>query len=234
MIFWTAVVLGFMGSFHCVGMCGPIAMAVGNSSQKFLTNKILYNIGRSITYALLGLIVGVIGFTFSLAGIQQAFSIFIGLMIILIAVSVKGSERWVSISFLATPVRWIKSRLAFFLKRGGATAFFATGLVNGLLPCGMVYLALVAALGLQNPWMGAAYMFFFGLGTIPLLLALMFSGKLIPLKSRLKIQKVMPLVGVLVGLIFIFRGLGLGIHGFSPNLQVYHYGEKQVEITVCR
>lgn len=77
-------------------------------------------------------------------------------------------------------------------------------------------------------------MFFFGLGTIPLLLTLMFSGKLIPLKSRLKILKVMPLVGVLVGLIFIFRGLGLGIHGFSPDLQVYHYGEKQIEITVCR
>ena len=232
---WTAFVLGFLGSFHCVGMCGPIALAVGNSgSNQFLLNKILYNLGRSVTYALLGLIVGSIGFTFSMAGIQQGFSIAIGLVIILVAIGVKGSENLVGYSVFAKPVNWVKSRLSYFLKMGGKVAFFATGLVNGLLPCGMVYLALVAALGLQNPVLGAAYMFFFGIGTIPLLLALMYSGKIIPAKSRSTVQKVIPYVGVLVGLIFIVRGLGLGLHGFSPALQVFNYGSEQIEITMCR
>ncbi|MFC3415514.1 sulfite exporter TauE/SafE family protein [Algoriphagus hitonicola] len=234
MLLWTAFLLGFLGSFHCIGMCGPIALAVGNAKgNTYLINKVFYNLGRSVTYAILGLVIGSLGFTLSLAGFQQGFSILMGIVILGLAISYKKSDQFLSLPIFSGIVKWIKSRLSFFLKKGGTWAFFATGLANGLLPCGMVYMALIAALGLQSPLLGATYMFFFGLGTIPLLLVLMYSGSIIPLKLRLNFQKAIPYVGVLIGLIFIFRGLGLGIPGLSPSLEVFNYGTAQFEITMC-
>jgi uncharacterized protein len=231
---WTALALGFFGSFHCIGMCGPIALAVGGKGNtSYFQHKILYNLGRSFTYALLGLVVGSLGFSLSLAGFQQGFSILIGLVILIFSVRYKKADQFVRIPALSGMVNWVKRILNRFLKAGGAGAYFATGLANGLLPCGMVYMALVAALGLQSPSFGAAYMFFFGLGTIPLLLVLMYSGKLISMAIRERLQRAIPYLGAVIGIIFILRGLGLGIHGFSPKLQVFDYGSHQVEITMC-
>jgi sulfite exporter TauE/SafE len=232
---WTAFLLGFLGSFHCVGMCGPIALAVaGGKGKSYASNKILYNLGRSVTYAALGLIVGSLGFSLSLAGIQQGFSIGMGLLILILALSYKGTSQFSNIPFFSQLVIQLKKALGKFLKAGGKAGFFATGLANGLLPCGMVYMALVAAMALQDPWLGATYMFFFGIGTIPLLAALMWSGNLIPVSYRQTFQRAIPYLGVVIGILFIFRGLGLGLHGFSPDLQVFNYGAEQIEITMCR
>ncbi len=231
---WTAFLLGFLGSFHCVGMCGPIALAVGNASNSgFIWNKILYNLGRSFTYALLGLLIGFVGFSMSLAGIQQGFSIAMGVVLVLLSLNYKKSEQLLQVSIFSGLVKWIRQKLSYFLKRGGKPAFFATGLANGLLPCGMVYMALIAALGMQSPYLGAVYMFFFGIGTIPLLLFLMFSSQIITVKTRLNFQKAIPYLGVILGIIFIFRGLGLGIPGLSPEMVTFDYGTEKMEITVC-
>lgn len=231
---WTAFVLGFLGSFHCVGMCGPIALAVGGKgNQKFLWNKVLYNLGRSLTYALLGVVVGSLGFSLSLAGIQQGISIAMGLLVVLLSLSYKKSDQLMAIPALSGMVSWIKSHLNRYLKSGSRLAFFSTGLVNGLLPCGMVYMALVVAMGMQSPVLGGVYMFFFGIGTVPLLLGLMVSGSLMPAVRRQQFQKAIPYLGMLIGLLMVFRGLGLGIPGFSPELAVFDYGTQQVEITMC-
>lgn len=231
---WTALVLGFLGSFHCVGMCGPIALAVGgSSSNKLLFNKILYNLGRSFTYAGLGLIVGGLGFSLAMAGIQQGVSVAMGILVVFISLGYKKVDQLLSIRALSGVVSWVKSRLFQFLKAGSKTAFFATGLINGLLPCGMVYMALVVAMGMQSPVFGSLYMFFFGLGTIPMLLALMVSGSLLPVVRRQQIQKAIPYFGIVVGLLMVFRGLGLGVPGLSPEMAVYDYGNQQVEITTC-
>ena len=230
----TAFLLGFLGSFHCVGMCGPIALAVGGKgNSSYFYHKILYNLGRSTTYAALGLLVGSLGFSLSLGGVQQGFSIAIGLLILILALSYKKADQFMSIPALSGLVIWVKRELNRFLKAGGAMAFFATGLANGLLPCGMVYMALVAALGLQSPLLGAAYMFIFGIGTIPLLLVLMHSGSLVSTRMRQKFQKAIPYIGVIIGILFVFRGLGFGMF-LSPDLQAFDYGSKQVEITMCR
>lgn len=231
---WTAFLLGFLGSFHCVGMCGPIALAVGGKkSTSYFSHKILYNLGRSVTYALLGLIVGSLGFSLSLAGVQQGFSIAIGVIILILAVSYKRGDQLLTVSALSGIVNWVKRQLTRFLKTGGYFAFFATGLANGLLPCGMVYLALIAALGLQNPLLGATYMFFFGIGTIPLLLVLMYSRNIFSTQIRRNFQKAIPYLGVVIGFLFIFRGLGFGVF-YSPDIKVFEYGAEQVEITMCR
>lgn len=231
---WTAMVLGFFGSFHCIGMCGPIALAVGGKGgQNFLFNKIIYNLGRSLTYATLGLLVGSLGFSLSLAGIQQGVSVVMGFLVVLLSVSYKKADQVLSIAALSGVVNWIKNHLFRYIKSGSKLAFFFTGLVNGLLPCGMVYMALVVALGLQSPFLGAYYMFFFGLGTIPMLLGLMVSGSLLPVFRRQQFQKAIPYLGILIGLLMVFRGLGLGIPGLSPELAVFDYGTQQVEITMC-
>ena len=231
---WTAFLLGFLGSFHCLGMCGPIALAVSaKDNSKFLKNKIIYNLGRTMTYSLLGGVIGLVGFSFSLAGIQQWISILMGSIILIMAFFYKKSERWITQSGLFGGVSKLKSSLGYFLKKGGSTAFFASGVLNGLLPCGMVYIALIASLALQNPVNGALYMFFFGIGTIPMLVSIMITGKILSLSLRTKLTDLLPYVAMFIGILFIVRGLGLGIHYLSPKLQVFDYGAEKIEMTMC-
>lgn len=231
---WTAFLLGFLGSFHCLGMCGPIAMAISSQdNSRFLINKIIYNLGRAVTYSLLGLLVGAIGFSLQLAGLQQWLSILMGGIIILMAFFYKRSERWVSgVGFSGLAVK-VKKALGKYLKMGGRTAFFTGGLINGLLPCGMVYIALLTSLALQDPWVGGVYMAVFGLGTIPLMLILMLSGRLFSLSVRQKFLRTMPYFAMFIGLLFILRGSGLGIHYVSPQLQHFVYGTEVTEMTLC-
>jgi sulfite exporter TauE/SafE len=232
---WTAFVLGFLGSFHCIGMCGPIALAVGGKGRNaFLFNKVIYNLGRSLTYAGLGLIVGSLGFTLSLAGIQQGVSVAMGILIVVFSLSYKKADRLMGIPALSGIVNWIKSRLARHVRSGSKSAFLFTGLVNGLLPCGTVYMALLVAIGMQSPLSSSLYMFFFGLGTIPMLLGLMVSGSLLSDFRRQRFQKAIPYMGILIGMLLVFRGLGLGIPGLSPELATFDYGVQQVEITICK
>ncbi|GAB2628631.1 sulfite exporter TauE/SafE family protein [Belliella aquatica] len=231
---WTAFLLGFLGSFHCLGMCGPIALAISaKDNAPFLRNKIIYNLGRTLTYSILGAIIGMVGFSLALAGIQQWISIGMGALILLMAFFYKRAERVITQSGLFGAVYKLKSSLGYFLKKGGSAAFFASGLLNGLLPCGMVYIALIASLALQNPLNGAIYMFFFGMGTIPMLIAVMVSGKILSIKIRTKLTNALPYLAMFIGILFIVRGLGLGIHYISPKLHVFDYGTEKIEITMC-
>jgi uncharacterized protein len=233
-VIWTAFLLGFLGSFHCLGMCGPIALAVSaKDNSKFLKNKIIYNLGRTTTYSLLGGVIGLVGLSFSLAGIQQWISILMGSIILIMAFFYKRSERWITHSGLFGGVSKLKSSLGYFLKKGGSTAFFASGVLNGLLPCGMVYIALIASLALQNPVHGALYMFFFGIGTIPMLVSIMITGKILSLSLRTKLTNFLPYVAMFIGILFIVRGLGLGIHYISPKLPSSEMDKVTTEMTVC-
>jgi sulfite exporter TauE/SafE len=230
---WTAFLLGFLGSFHCLGMCGPIALAISaKDNAPFLKNKIIYNLGRTITYSFLGLIIGLLGFSLALTGLQQWFSLIMGGLILLMAFFYKRSESYISKSGMFGLVYKLKSSLGHYLKKGGGTAFFTSGLLNGLLPCGMVYIALIASLALQHPWEGAMYMFFFGIGTIPMLVAVMISGKIISLSWRNKFTKALPYFAMFIGILFIVRGLGIGNH-YSPKAPQVNAEGTVTEITVC-
>jgi sulfite exporter TauE/SafE len=216
---WTAFIWGILGSFHCIGMCGPIALAIaGKDRNKYIFNKLLYNSGRAVTYAALGGLVGLVGFSLALAGIQQWISILMGIFILGMAFFYKESERWITGSTFSTALIKLKSYLGKSIKRGGPRAFFVSGVLNGFLPCGMVYMALVASLALQEPLLGVAYMFVFGLGTFPVMILLMFSKDLFPMNFRLKVNRVMPYFVMFMGVLFIVRGMGLGIPYISPNL----------------
>lgn len=216
---WTAFIWGLLGSFHCVGMCGPIALALaGKDRNKYLFNKLLYNSGRAVTYSLLGGLVGMLGFSLSLAGVQQWVSIVLGLSIIALAFFYKESEKWISGSTFSKSLIKLKTQLGKSIKRGGSKAFFLTGLLNGFLPCGMVYMALMASLAFQSPIYGMAYMFVFGLGTFPVMILLMFSKDVFSLNFRMKMNKAMPYFVMFMGVLFVLRGMGWGIPYLSPKL----------------
>lgn len=229
---WTAFLLGFLGSFHCLGMCGPIALAISaQDKNRYLKNKLIYNFGRTVTYSVLGGFIGFLGFSLALAGIQQWISIAMGALIIVMAFFYKRSERMVAQSGLFGVVGRLRQLLGKYLKRGGTSAFFATGLLNGFLPCGMVYLALIASLAMQSPIYGAAYMFFFGIGTIPMLLSVMVTQNMLGASVRNKLTKTLPYFAMFIGILFIVRGMGLGIHYLSPHLS---NAKQRTEMTICR
>ncbi|EIM76611.1 hypothetical protein A3SI_09088 [Nitritalea halalkaliphila LW7] len=170
---WTGFVLGFLGSVHCVGMCGPIALAVGAgggkaaSARRFHLQKLVYHLGRTFTYSLLGLLIGLLGFSLFLAGMQQSLSLLAGLSLLLMAFFYKRSERLAGQGMAFRFVQKLRGLLARYLRQGSYRAHFFTGALNGLLPCGMVYLALLAAFALQRPWKRQPTWRLSGLGRVP-------------------------------------------------------------------
>ncbi|MCC5919105.1 MAG: sulfite exporter TauE/SafE family protein [Cyclobacteriaceae bacterium] len=217
----SGFLLGFLGSFHCIGMCGPIALALSAGKEKaYYANRLLYNLGRSFTYAGIGFLFGWVGYGLQLAGVQQALSIAAGISILLMAVIYKKSEKMASILGLQSQVNHLKRALGRYIKRGGSFSYWMTGMLNGLLPCGMVYVAVIAALALPNPYYAALFMFIFGLGTTPALFAAMISGRLVSPNIRQKLFRLMPLAAAFIGVLFIIRGLNLNIPYLSPFLMM--------------
>lgn len=223
-----ALGIGFSSGLHCLGMCGPIALSLGltkSSGISFYTENAAYQTGRAFTYALLGAVAGIIGEGFSLAGIQSVLTIFAGIVLILMALlSVKGTD-WASrIGFLQKPLMRVRSALAAKLQQSGAVSRFTTGVLNGFLPCGMVFVALTASLAAGGVWQGALFMFFFGLGTFPFMFSAVLFGNLLTPQLRGKLLKGVPVLLLLLGVLFILRGMELGIPYVSPAKEALEMG----------
>ena len=220
MYLWTAFTIGIIGSLHCLGMCGPIAMAVPYQARsRWLTglNILQYHLGRVITYAILGGLIGLLGRGIFLAGMQKSFSIGAGVILLIMAIfSLKMSSNLVSIPIINRVFFWVKSAMGKLLRNKSATSILLIGMLNGLLPCGLVYMAIAGAIGTGSVSMGTLYMILFGLGTIPMLLGISLAGNLLSLAVRKRINKLIPIMVILVGIFFILRGLSLGIPYLSP------------------
>lgn len=220
-MFYTAFVLGFLSSLHCIGMCGPIALMLPldqNNRAKKINQIILYNLGRLVSYGVIGFFFGLLGRGFYMAGLQQKLSIFIGIVMILVYLI---SEKKISKYGFYTPVlRFIskvKSAMGKQFSKKSYPSIFFIGFLNGFLPCAMVYVALFGAIAMQNELLGAFYMMIFGLGTIPLMSSIVYIHSFLTLSVRNKIQKIIPFFVVILGILFILRGLGLGIPYVSPS-----------------
>lgn len=213
--------IGLFGSFHCIGMCGPIALSLpiyGKSLPEKLLLIVLYNLGRAFTYAALGALFGFIGKQFFLFGYQQAFSITLGVVLLLLLFMSKYLPARIAI-FDKILFR-IKSSLAHLLQSSqNWFSYFGIGLVNGLLPCGLVYLAIGSAMATGSLWGGTALMFMFGLGTFPLMISLMIFGRFISVSFRSQMRKLVPVFIALTAMVIILRGMNLGIPYLSPQLQ---------------
>jgi sulfite exporter TauE/SafE len=217
---WTAFLLGFVGSAHCAGMCGPLALALphwGRGQTSFVVGRLLYNFGRIVTYAVLGGVFGLLGQGIAVNGLQRWVSLGLG-AVILIGLFV--SPRLVRQVPIARGVNWLKASLGSLLQRRAVPAMFGIGLLNGLLPCGLVYVACAAAISTGDVLSGMRYMIAFGLGTVPLLLALSLLGSKLQFVLRFKVQRLIPVSLAVVGLLLVLRGMALGIPYVSPELPV--------------
>ena len=216
-ILTSALALGLASSLHCMGMCGPLALSLPYGSRSGWLPRLLYQAGRSVSYGALGVIIGSLGLLLSLASYQQVLSVTAGLMILMLTFA--GHLPVPKLRFLNSYFGYIQRRLAPLLNsmQGRPSLFFAFGLLNGLLPCGVVYMALAGAAGTGDALKGAMFMIIFGLGTWPMMLALSWGNRMFP--SRLKnLKNYVRFASVAVALIFILRGLDLGIPYLSPKI----------------
>jgi hypothetical protein len=218
----AAFFVGLVGSLHCIGMCGPIAIALpvpDSSNLSFFTGRILYNLGRVVTYAFLGAVLGLVGSKIALAGFQQVVSIVIGVVIIIAVLLPQKYKNFFAqhpvIQKLAHP---LKSNIGVLFKKGTFSAMFLIGILNGFLPCGLVYVALAGAIASGDSISGAAVMILFGFGTVPAMFTASVFGKFINIGIRTKIRKAVPVLAILLGVIFILRGMNLGVPMLSPKV----------------
>ena len=216
--FWTAFLLGFVGSLHCAGMCGPLALALppaGATTPAYVAGRLAYNLGRVATYCALGLVFGLAGATLWLAGIQRWVCLALGLALLLGLFASRKLIRWNPVTLVAG---WLQSRMSGLLRRRTVASLAVLGLLNGLLPCGLVYVACAGATATGDLFNGALYMLAFGAGTVPMMLAISLSGKLVPFSLRLKLLKAVPVAVFLLASLLILRGMELDIPYVSPVL----------------
>ncbi|HMQ84049.1 MAG TPA: sulfite exporter TauE/SafE family protein [Saprospiraceae bacterium] len=213
MALWTAFSIGLLGSLHCVGMCGPIALSLPYQGQRkyhwhAVWNVTLYNIGRVISYSLLGLVIGLFGKGFFLAGLQSWLSIAIGIFLLVVALfSINVEQQLLRLNWMFRLNHWVKIQLGHLLRQPGHFNLLGIGLLNGLLPCGLVYVAIVGALSTGNFIDSSLYMIGFGLGTIPLMLSAALGAQLIGLGWRRRLRRVMPFFLVAFAVLFLLRGM---------------------------
>jgi sulfite exporter TauE/SafE len=216
-----AVVLGLLSSVHCLGMCGPLALAVPSppgGPWVRVRSALLLNSGRVLTYTLLGAAMGVFGRGLQLAGLQQVVSIGLGVAILLGLLAPRILSRFPLPQAPARLVMRLQSLMARHLKRTAPEALFFTGTLNGLLPCGMVYLALAGAVAQGSIMEAALFMTAFGLGTWPLLLGLKLGATYLDGALRARLRRLTPVVYAVMAVLFIARGMDLGIPYLSPAL----------------
>jgi sulfite exporter TauE/SafE len=232
---FTALTLGLIGSLHCAGMCGPIAIAIPLAKEswlKKLSGGLLYNFGRILTYGALGAIFGLLGRGIKLAGLQQWASIAIGIIMILsvlFPVIFRGKINILLNSYAGRLTGGFRK----LFSRESLGALFIVGLLNGLLPCGLVYLAVAGAINTNEVLLGIAFMMLFGLGTTPILLGISLMGSMISLRWKRKVSKVIPAFIILLGLLFILRGMNLGIPYVSPKTEKLEVKEEMRKDEPC-
>lgn len=214
--------LGATSSLHCVGMCGPLSLALPTQHLGMVgrvVSILFYQFGRVITYSLLGLVMGLFGRTIYLAGYQQLFSIVIGSVVVILSVMYFLQRSYRSFSWLNALYRPVQQLMIKVMHRAeGPFGFLVLGMVNGLLPCGMVYLAIAASLSFSQVWETTSFMAMYGIGTLPAMLMVAFAGRMMNMELRQAFKKIAPVFVLATGIVLILRGMNLGIPFISPAL----------------
>jgi sulfite exporter TauE/SafE len=223
---WTTAIAGFTlgaaGSLHCMGMCGPLSMALPvhhfSKAGKLLA-LFLYQAGRIITYSLIGLLFGLAGRTLYIAGYQQWFSIIMGIIVLLMAVLYFIQKKNIRVPLLSKMYMGVQQLIIRILKSSTSIGgFLLLGMANGLLPCGMVYIALATSLSFTSVAESTGFMASFGAGTLPAMLLVGYAGLMIKPELRTGFRKLVPFFVSIMGVLLILRGLNLGIPFISPEL----------------
>ena len=236
-IFIPAFILGVISNLHCLGMCGPIALAIplNRSSKSAMFLGILqYHIGRVLVYGILGYLVGYIGMGIKLFGVLQAISILAGIGIIIYAWRKKITfyKNPFSSSLVSRLSSLLSQSMGKIMRSESPLKLFLLGALNGLLPCGMVYTALITAVVLGTPILSATSMLAFGLGTLPGLVAFSVFAQQLGNTIRSKINRYLPYQITVVGLLIVLRGMNLNIPYISPKVS-FSEEKKEVVMDCC-
>ena len=227
---WTALIMGFAGSLHCLGMCSPLAMAVTNLSPSVLLSRLLYNAGRIATYGLLGSMVSSIGFAFPLFKLQNLLSFLLGIALIVFGLAKISSIR---VPFFTNVLGIIsgklKSLFSRFIHRKNRVSVFVLGSLNGLLPCGLSFLALASCLTIAGPLEGFNFMLLFGLGTLPVMLGFTSMFHLVLKRFHFSMPSLTRGLMIISGVLLIARVFL--IHDSAP---AENFTDVVVDIVVCR
>jgi uncharacterized protein len=218
----TAFMMGLVGSFHCVGMCGPIALSLPlkhDSDWAKFSGALFYNSGRVVTYAAFGFIFGVIGKSVALFGYQQLLSVVLGILIIFFIILPKRFSALKNQNSVLKFFEKLRSGLGRLFQKKNYSSLFSIGLLNGLLPCGLVYMAAAVAVSAGDVKSSILFMAFFGLGTLPMMWSIAFFGNYVSIGVRQKIRKAYPYFMTLLACLLILRGMGLGIPYVSPKAE---------------
>ncbi len=215
---YLAFFMGLFGSLHCVAMCGPLLLALPvrhESRWTVLGNLAVYQIGRVLMYGGLGLLAGLVGHSAAIKGWQQGISISTGIVLVTIGLfAIWGKHFPIIVRIQQAFVKPLTKGIGFWLYRPGG--HFMVGLLNGLLPCGMIYMALAAALSADSVYGGGTFMLLFGLGTLPAMLSVSIMGNLAKRRIRLNLAFWLPMLCLLMGGWFLLRGANLDIPYLSP------------------
>lgn len=236
---WTAFVIGLVGSLHCIGMCGPIVIALPgrNASRlRFLAGRLVYNAGRVISYTLLGLLAGLLGAGVRMAGFQRWLSIALGVLILLAVILPSRITSRFFPAGLWTVIN-VHSRKLWqrLFARHTTGSLLLIGFLNGFLPCGLVYAAMAGAASTGSIPSGMVYMAVFGLGTFPVMLATALAGKFLTLAIRNSLHRLIPVGAMVLASLLILRGLSLGIPYVSPKMMTTeNNGQQTVDFECCQ
>lgn len=215
----TAFIMGMAGSLHCVGMCGPLALALPVNHSDNLSRfagGTLYNLGRIVSYAAMGLVFGSIGKLLIASHWQSRLSLALGVVILLYLLIPKRYFHFTKPTVFNKPFIALRNQLGKLFQSKNLSSLFFIGILNGLLPCGLVYLALTSSVISGSSINGALFMSFFGLGTFPAMMATILLGNYLNQQVRLKISRALPVFLFLMAALLVLRGLELGIPFVSP------------------
>jgi uncharacterized protein len=233
----SAAALGFAGSLHCVGMCGPIALSLpvnADYRSKRGLGVALYFAGKTTTYVLLGMLFGLLGQQLVIAGWQRGLSIVLGAAMLLFALLTIFKPAMFHTNKLSL---WIGDKLSplmgYFLKKPGASSSLIFGGLNGLLPCGLLYVALSAAVATGSVQSAAMFMLVFGISTMPLMLFLVLFSAQLSLQYRNTMRRWLPVFTAVVAVLLILRGLDLGIPYVSPHIESLPAASRGAEAVIC-
>lgn len=208
---WLVFIGGLLGSVHCVGMCGGFALTVGapTESRTVPSGRYLYFVGKTLTYALLGAGVGAVG-----QGVNATFRSAQGLLgiaagIFMIAIGLSLTRLWKGLNLTVPLTRLPGYRQAaqYLLRERTSLSALLLGLLNGLLPCGLVYGFLAKAAAAGSALAGAVTMAVFGAATVPALGLLMITGQMLSGSWRLHLDRASGAVVLVLGLITLWRGM---------------------------
>ncbi|MCA9196721.1 MAG: sulfite exporter TauE/SafE family protein [Planctomycetales bacterium] len=225
---------GILGSSHCIGMCGPFALAIGSESISWKANlvrQLIYSVGRIFTYTVLGATAGFAGMRLaeslpSMVNVPAMLAIFAGLFLVYQGVLATGliQRKWKKANLPCLSGSILKS----FLSGRSYRDMLLAGVFTGFLPCGLVYAFLAMAAGTANMFAGALLMAVFGMGTVPIMVATGLGGSLLSIASRKKLFHAAAWSVIIAGCLSIGRGVaffGTDVHAAESACPFCHDGQ---------